>query len=154
MNLVFLIQNNAFRHLVRLLGCPVQGQELDLMILMSPFQPSMFYEFKTVYGDKDQLLPFHIKITQIQAIPTKWLSPHFLNKHTKEKTDTEKKLQECALKNYQYGFDSNFWKHKWISLFISVFFKVRAEEIPIFIVHSALIHYLEKRQKQDVPLYI
>ena len=34
--------DNALRHMVRFLGGPVWSQELDLIILMSPFQLGIF----------------------------------------------------------------------------------------------------------------
>lgn len=36
--------NNALRHRVWFLGCPVQGQGLDSKILTGPFQLSVFYD--------------------------------------------------------------------------------------------------------------
>lgn len=36
--------DSALSHRVGLLGCPVQDQELDSMILMDPFQLSMLYD--------------------------------------------------------------------------------------------------------------
>lgn len=36
--------DSALSHRVGLLGCPVQGQELDLMILMGPLQLSVLYD--------------------------------------------------------------------------------------------------------------
>lgn len=36
--------DHTLRHIVALLGCPVQGQELDLMNLVSPFQLSICFD--------------------------------------------------------------------------------------------------------------
>lgn len=35
--------DNTLRHIVAFLGCPVLGQELDWMILWSPFQLRIFH---------------------------------------------------------------------------------------------------------------
>ncbi|KAJ7420644.1 hypothetical protein WISP_47492 [Willisornis vidua] len=37
--------DNALRHMVSFLRCSTEAKELDLMILMGPFQMSMFYDF-------------------------------------------------------------------------------------------------------------
>lgn len=36
--------DSVLSHRVRLLGCPVQGQKLDLMILKGPFQLNVLYD--------------------------------------------------------------------------------------------------------------
>lgn len=41
--------DNAFGYMVGLLGCPAQGQELDSMILMGPFQLCIFYDSVIYY---------------------------------------------------------------------------------------------------------
>ena len=35
---------NTLRHMVWIWGCPLQGQELDLMILVGPFQFRTFHD--------------------------------------------------------------------------------------------------------------
>lgn len=42
--LVLYTTYRAFRHMVGFSGCPAQGQELDLMILVDPFQLSILYD--------------------------------------------------------------------------------------------------------------
>lgn len=41
---------NVFRQMVGLLGCPVQGQELDSLILEGPFQPRIFCDSMILPG--------------------------------------------------------------------------------------------------------
>lgn len=47
--------DNAFRHME--LGYPMQGQELNFMILIGPFQFSIFHDSVCMYTGENSLYP-------------------------------------------------------------------------------------------------
>jgi len=114
------------------------------------YQSKVFSSFKTADADKDWLLSFHTKSTQTHATTTKWLPPHFLNKHPKIKKPTQEKscIGMCSQKLSVWLWQRLFKTQ--VNFFAQFHFLYsQGRGGSIFIVHTSLIQYLEEKEKQD-----